>query len=132
MVAVHGANMNPNSLANLRPPVKGEVRNPSGLSGPIRRMGKKLAHELEKDFEQFGAEAICELRENDPKGYLQVIVSLLPKEANINVTRSPFDGLTSEQLALLADGLEQLASILDADQGGAAAQVIEGQVCEVH
>jgi len=132
MVAVPGASMNINSLANLRPAKKGEVRNPSGVTGAVRRLGKKFAEALEDDFNAHGVEAITEARKKDPARYLTIIASMIPKEATLNVNRSPFDELTTGQLAQLVDGLNQLSTVLFSGDGSAGEAAGEGELPPVH
>ena len=48
-------------------------------------MGTEFLEALEADFNQFGPQAIAQVREKKPEVYMRVVADLLPKEANINV-----------------------------------------------
>lgn len=62
----------------------GEVRNPAGRpKGARSKLGEAFLKELVADFEQHGADAIIEVRENKPDQYLKVIASILPREIDV-------------------------------------------------
>ena len=115
--------VHPNSLANLKPIQPGETRNPGGRAiNPRNRLQTKFLYDLAKDFDEHGTQAIVEMREKDPSGYIKAIVALMPKEIEIN---KGLDELTDEQLnaALLA----ARALLAAADPGAGAGQAQEPQ-----
>ena len=73
-------------LRNLKPFKPGQSGNPKGRpKGARNRLGTLFLESLEADFNQFGPQAIAQVREKKPKVYIKVVADLLPKEANINV-----------------------------------------------
>jgi hypothetical protein len=64
----------------------GQSGNPKGRpKGARNRLGTEFLEALEADFNQFGPQAIAQVREKKPEVYMRVVADLLPKEANINV-----------------------------------------------
>ena len=64
----------------------GQSGNPKGRpKGARNRLGTQFLEALEADFNQFGPQAIAQVREKKPEVYIRVVADLLPKEANINV-----------------------------------------------
>lgn len=53
--------------------------------GARNRLGTEFLEALEADFNQFGSQAIAQVREKKPEVYMRVVADLLPKEANIKV-----------------------------------------------
>ena len=72
---------------NLKEPWKpGRSGNPKGRpKGARNRLGTEFLEALEADFNQFGSQAIAQVREKKPEVYMRVVADLLPREANINV-----------------------------------------------
>jgi hypothetical protein len=102
-------------LRNLVPFKPGQSGNPKGRpKGARNRLGTQFLEALEADFNQFGAQAIAQVREKKPEVYMRVVADLLPKEANINVEAGEaFVNLWRR----ISDGLgEELAESLDAEQ----------------
>jgi len=96
--------INPKSLANLKPNLLGEVRNPGGK--PIaakNKLSNAFLNAMIRDFEESGESAIRASREKDPTGYLRVIAAVIPKDFNLNDGQNAleriFDNLSDEQLA---------------------------------
>ena len=77
----------PKQHRNLKEPWKpGRSGNPKGRpKGARNRLGTEFLEALEADFNQFGSQAIAQVREKKPEVYMRVVADLLPKEANINV-----------------------------------------------
>ena len=93
----------------------GQSGNPRGRpKGARNRLGTQFLEALEADFNQFGPQAIAQVREKKPEVYMRVVADLLPKEANINVEAGEaFVNLWRR----ISDGLgEELAESLDAEQ----------------
>ncbi len=98
-------------LRNLVPFKPGESGNPKGRpKGARNRLGTAFLEALEGDFNQFGSQAIAQVRDKKPEVYMRVVADLLPKEANINVEageafvnlwRKISDGLGDELIAQL-------------------------------
>lgn len=125
-----------NSLANLRPAKKGEVRNPAGRpKGAKHLLARDFLEKLHKDFQEFGEEAIAEVREKDTSTYLRIIASLVPKEMTLNMGESAVDRLIAnvpeERLAELAEGLAGLAGLVAADTGKGRQDIVEAEFSEV-
>jgi hypothetical protein len=57
---------------------------------------------LREDFEQNGANVIRRVRERKPEAYLASVVSLLPRQTQVE-RRSPFDDVSDEELDLLEE-----------------------------
>ncbi len=62
------------------------------------RPGGRQASALAQDFAKHGVAVIERVRQEKPADYLKVVVSLLPKDVNLNVR--PLDELTDEQLLM--------------------------------
>lgn len=67
------------------------------------KLGEAFLSDLMADWEDHGAKAIKDMREEKPGDYVKVVAATLPKELNVKV--SEIDDLTDDQLA------RQLASI---------------------
>jgi len=101
-------------LRNLKPFQPGQSGNPKGRpKGARNRLGTAFLEALEDDFNQFGPNAIAQVREKKPEVYMRVVADLLPKEASINVEASEaFVNLWRR----ISDGLgDELADSLDAE-----------------
>ena len=105
-------------LRNLKPFKPGQSGNPKGRpKGARNRLGTQFLEALQADFNQFGPQAIAQVREKKPEVYMRVVADLLPKEANINVEageafvelwRKISDGRRDE----LADRLDEEPSVV--------------------
>ena len=74
------------NVANLRPFPKGVSGHPSGRPvGALTALNAKFVKALAKDFQQHGADAIRQAREQDPLGYVRVIASLAPRDVRLDV-----------------------------------------------
>jgi hypothetical protein len=93
----------------------GQSGNPRGRpKGARNRLGTAFLEALETDFNQFGPQAIAQVREKKPEVYMRVVADLLPKEAKINVEASE---AFVQLWRRISDGLgEELADSLDAEQ----------------
>ena len=79
--------------------------NPGGPGRPIgsrTKLNELALALLHEDFVKHGAEVIKRVRERRPEVYLASIVSLLPKQSQIE-KRSPFDDLTDAELDQLEE-----------------------------
>jgi hypothetical protein len=93
----------------------GESGNPKGRpKGARNRLGTQFLEALEADFNQFGPQAIGQVREKKPDVYMRVVADLLPKEATINVEAGEaFVNLWRK----ISEGLgDELAAKLDDDE----------------
>ena len=64
---------------------KGQSGNPSGgrPKGSRNKLSGRFLHNLNKDWQAHGMEAIERMREAQPVEYVKLIASLLPKEAHV-------------------------------------------------
>jgi len=79
--------------------------NPGGPGRPIgsrTKLNELALALLHEDFVKHGAEVIKRVRERRPEVYLASVVSLLPKQSQIE-KRSPFDDLTDAELDQLEE-----------------------------
>jgi len=79
--------------------------NPGGPGRPIgsrTKLNELALALLHEDFFKHGAEVIKRVRERRPEVYLASVVSLLPKQSQIE-KRSPFDDLTDAELDQLEE-----------------------------
>ncbi|MES2783407.1 MAG: DUF5681 domain-containing protein [Pseudomonadota bacterium] len=109
----------------------GKSGNPKGRpKGARNALGENFLQDMLADWRENGAAAIVKMRENDPKDYVKVVASVLPKELNVKV--SELDDLTDDQLARqLAAIATQLANAgVDFGQG-TGAQTAPEQAGEV-
>ena len=59
----------------------GQSGNPAGRpKGARSKLGEAFLKELLVDWEQHGAKAIVDMREDKPADYVKVVASILPKE----------------------------------------------------
>lgn len=101
---------NPATLKHFTP---GTSPNPGGKSvGARNRVQGKFLNALADDFDKNGKQAIVEMREKDPSGYVRVIASLMPKE--IEASR-PMAEMTDEELAA---AIALVQSTISASPGG--------------
>src|SRR5215475_7031031 len=85
----------------FKPGNPGGPGRPRGARSKLQELALALLHE---DFAEHGAEVIKRVRERKPEVYLASIVSLLPKQSQIE-RRNPFDDISDEELALLQEHL---------------------------
>jgi hypothetical protein len=81
--------------------------NPGGPGRPIgsrTKLNELAVALLHEDFAKHGADVIRRVRERKPEVYLASVVSLLPKQSQIE-RRTPFDDISDEELALLEEHL---------------------------
>lgn len=85
------------SLANLKPWKPGQSGNPKGRPVSARqKVGEQLLEALQQDFEKDGKDAIVKMRTEKPAEYVKALISLLPKDVNLNINR--FEELDESQL----------------------------------
>ena len=80
----------------------GHAGGPGRPRGSRAKLSELATEMLRADFEQHGAEVIQRVREKKPEAYLASVVSLLPKQSQIE-KRSPFDDLTDAELDQLQE-----------------------------
>lgn len=111
---------NPNHMANLMPPWTAESPQRGGgrTVGVRDKISRQFLEAMAKDFEAHKDDAMAMWRENHLDGYMRGVMSLLPKEATLNVnTGTALDGLDADQLTGLAAGLEQLIALVGQGAG---------------
>ena len=91
-------------IENLKPFQPGETGNPGGKPvGARNRLTARFLNDLAKHYEDEGHQAIKQLYESNPEGYVKVVAALLPKE--VEVTR-PLDELNATDLLAAVRALE--------------------------
>jgi hypothetical protein len=83
----------------FKPGNPGGPGRPVGARSKLNELAVALLHE---DFAKHGADVIRRVRERKPEVYLASVVSLLPKQSQIE-KRSPFDDLTDAELDQLEE-----------------------------
>ena len=83
----------------FKPGNPGGPGRPIGARSKLNELAVALLHE---DFAKHGADVIRRVRERKPEVYLASVVSLLPKQSQIE-KRSPFDDLTDAELDQLEE-----------------------------
>ena len=99
------------AMASLRKPNAGSFRvgNPGGgrPRGARSRLHELAIEMLRTDFERNGADVIRHVRERKPEVYLASVVSLLPKQTQVE-RRGPFDDVSDQELQELEELLAAL------------------------
>lgn len=73
--------------------------NPAGRAkGSRNKLTEEFIEALAEDFAKHGQAVIKTVREEDPGAYLRTIASLVPKQAALELTRSPLEDLTDDQV----------------------------------
>ena len=96
------------------PFVEGRAANPLGAGNAAYKLALDMRKRFAADFKKHGMGAIIDLREKDPGRYLQIGVSLLPKEMTLS--------LGPDFSSVLADAAAALTSARKAEKA------IPGQV----
>ena len=66
----------------------GQSGNPAGRpKGARNKLGERFLNELERDFREYGASAIAEVRETKPDVYLKVVAQIVPKQMQHTVSK---------------------------------------------
>ena len=76
--------------------LKGKKGGPGRPKGSKNKLGEQLLLELQQDFEKHGKSAIVEMRTEKPAEYVKALISLLPKDVNLNVNK--YEDLDDTQL----------------------------------
>src|SRR3954471_14268775 len=87
------------NAGSFKPGNPGGPGRPVGSRSKLNELAVALLHE---DFVKHGAEVIKRVRERKPEVYLTSVVSLLPKQSQIE-KRGPFDDLTDVELDQLEE-----------------------------
>ena len=87
------------NAGSFQPGNPGGPGRPVGARSKLNELAVALLHE---DFAKHGADVIRRVRERKPEVYLASVVSLLPKQSQIE-KRSPFDDLTDAELDQLEE-----------------------------
>ena len=87
------------NAGSFKPGNPGGPGRPVGARSKLNELAVALLHE---DFAKHGADVIRHVRERKPEVYLASVVSLLPKQSQIE-KRSPFDDLTDAELDQLEE-----------------------------
>jgi hypothetical protein len=91
----------PSRLVGLKPPKPGEVRNPRGRpKGSRHKLSEAFLKSMLESWEEYGAATLRKFAEQDPAGYVRLVVDLLPpKDAKIcrceGMCEKDFNDLTS-------------------------------------
>jgi|SRR5213592_3737487 ribulose bisphosphate carboxylase small subunit len=112
--------------SGLIPFKPGQSGNPAGRpKGSRNKLGELFLSDLMADWEENGAKAIKDMREEKPGDYVKVVAATLPRELNVKV--SELDELSDEQIARqLASIASQLARA-GIDLGAGATEAIPPQ-----
>jgi hypothetical protein len=89
------------NAGSFKPGNPGGPGRPVGARSKLNELALALLHE---DFAKHGADVIRRVRERKPEVYLASVVSLLPKQSQIE-KRSPFGDVSDEELDLLEEHL---------------------------
>ena len=87
------------NAGSFKPGNPGGPGRPVGARSKLNELAVALLHE---DFAKHGADVIRRVRERKPEVYLASVVSLLPKQGQIE-KRTPFDDLTDAELDQLEE-----------------------------
>lgn len=98
---------------NLKPFKPGESGNPGGKPVAARnRLTARFLNALADDFDENGAGAIKECRENNPAAYIKAIAALCPKEIEL---KRPLEEMADNELI---GALSALTSYLASQRSG--------------
>ena len=98
---------------------KGQPGGPGRPKGSKNKLSEDFVSTLADDFEEHGAEAIVQCREESVAKYLDIITKVLPKDYNVKVDK--LDELTISELEEHARNLAQELGIFG-DSGKTKAQ----------
>lgn len=94
----------------------GQSGNPAGRPKGSRTVfAETFIKDFMKDWNEYGAQAITKMREEDTTNYVKVAASLLPKDFNINLSSEAdlekfLEQFTDEELADFVTGVTALGS----------------------
>lgn len=98
----------------------GQSGNQAGRpKGSRQKLQTKFLDVLAADFDENGAQAIVEMREKDPSGYVKAIASLMPRQLEIE---RPLQDMTDDDLIAGIAALQRLIAGQGSDAGAANAQ----------
>lgn len=89
-------------------------------------LGEAFVQALYADFQEHGAQAMQEAREQKPAEYLKVIAGLLPKEVEI---KRPLEEMSDDELV---NAIELIRASLGGGPGGAGIGSIEAPSRKPH
>lgn len=88
---------------------------PGRPKGSRNKLGEQFISDLQKDWEEHGAQAIKDCREEKPTEYVKVVAGLLPKE---HILTTATDGLTETQMENALAVIDGLIAARDAGELG--------------
>lgn len=113
--------------AKTRQFVAGTKAGPGRKLGARNKLSESFMAALLRDFDEHGVQAVETVRCNEPSQYLKIIASILPKQAEIQV--SDYDDLGDDELRAALSGairdLESFGINLGAEDG--EGETIESQ-----
>lgn len=109
-------------MARFQKGNKGGPGRPKGSKTDIRKLlGNAFLDALKEDFDKHGKDAMADAREKNPLGYCQLVASILPKQADVNVTGHHEHTHKSEPVSETAQWLESIAA---GDKDGASSDAL--------
>jgi hypothetical protein len=90
----------------------GESGNPAGRPRGARALlSEGVLKTLAEDFRVNGPSVVVKVRQEDPRFYLQLCASLIPREFAVAEQADPFSSLTIEELAEAAQAIKAAIAI---------------------
>ena len=87
-----------------------------GAPGPL---GSEFLRDLERYYRAHGADMIATFRKNEPRNYLKLLLSPVPKRPSAETEQEWIEGLSDEELeAILKFARAELAKCADLDGQG--------------
>ena len=84
-------------LSNLKPFEPGVSGNPYGRpKGARNKLGEAFIQDMYEAWQACGANVIADVVKDDPAAFLRAMVTILPKEVDVNINR--YDSMTDDQL----------------------------------
>src|SRR3984893_12266500 len=94
--------------------IAGNSGNGGRPKGSRAQLGEAFVADLYADWQKHGPVTITKVRETRPADYLKVIVSILPKDVNVNV--SAVESMNDDELAATIKRLSADPNIVDLDE----------------